>query len=77
MSGVLDDISERTNLFQMCYCALINVQSLVPNIISELLNMFPNNVRIMVNIESRIENIVLHSYKTIQYIFLFIVNGQN
>ena len=38
---------------------------------------FPNTVNIMLNLEPQIQKIVLHLYKTIQYMFLSIVNGQN
>ena len=41
-----------------------------------LTDTFPNTVHIMLTIESKIEKIVLYLNKTIQYMFMFIVNIQ-
>ena len=92
MSDVIDDILERINIFCMrTYKSLviaaktlefysfliIKPWTVVTDVINEICDTFPDKVHIMLNIEPQIEKIILHLYKTIQYIVLFIVNGQN
>ena len=56
---------------------LLSTWTVVTDVTNELIDTFPKTVHNILNIEPHIENIVLHLYKTIQNMFLFIVNIQS